>query len=299
MEENIKENSFNKNVIEVYTQEPGFTGYKGLDWNRLDDIEDLVNKNGNWISNDVVGTSNDIVMWANSDRKELFVQNLGMSPLYVKYGDDESASATSFNFILTSGSAVSAGDGGSLSDSNYTGEVYVYSSSSPNFIAWERGTSAPTGFWKDCRKETSYTNYDSFNWVTSGSLDGGFHGSYDGNETIGVNVPASGNAQAIEYKTCFKNVVGYSIWPTLSWDTQPIYEATAGQENDCYARISWNDVIIFEMINNNVTVPVNGSIYSNNLNNDRKFLNGQYGEFRIKFETKNSSLESQLYFLND
>ena len=298
MEENIKENSFNKNVIEVYTQEPGFTGYKGLDWTKLDNIEDLINKNGNWISNDVVGTSNEIVMWANSDRKELFVQNLGMSPLYVKYGDDESASATSFNFILTSGSAVSAGDGGSLSDLNYTGEVYVYSTS-PEYIAWERGTSAPTGFWKDSRKETCYTNYDSFNWVTSGSLDGGSHGSYDGNETIGVNVPASENAQAIEYKTCFKNVAGYSIWPMLAWDTQPIYVATAGQENDCYARISWNDVIIFEMINNNVTVPVNGSIYSQDLNNDRKFLNGQYGEFRIKFETKNSSLESQLYFLND
>jgi len=269
--------------------------YKALDISVLD-------KGGSWISNDVVGaTNNDIVMWANSDREELFVQNLGMSPLHVKYGDDESASDTSFNFILTSGSAVSAGDGGSLSDLNYTGEVYVYSSSytTPRFIAWERGTSAPTGFWKDCRKENWYTDYESFQWVTSGSLDGGSHGSYNGNETIGVNVPASGNAQAIEYKTCFKNVVGHSIFPMLSWDTQPIYEATAGQENDCYARISWNDVIIFEMVNNNVTVPVNGSIYSVNLNNDRKFLNGQYGEFRIKFETKNSSLESQLYFLND
>ena len=266
--------------------------YKALDISVLD-------KGGSWISNDVVGTSNSIVMWANSDREELFVQNLGITPLYVKYSDNVSASATNFNFILTSGSAVSVGDGGSLSDLNYTGEVRVYSQGDANYIAWERGTSAPTGFWKDCRNESWVTYYDSFNWVTSGSLDGGSHGSYDGNETIGVNVPASGDAQAIEYKTCFKNVAGHHIFPTLSWDTQPIYVATEGEENDCYARISWNDVIIFEMVNNNVTVPVNGSIYSENLNNDRSFLNGQYGEFRIKFETKNSSLESELYFEND
>jgi hypothetical protein len=140
MEENIKENSFNKNVIEVYTQEPGFTGYKGLDWNRLDDIEDLINKNGSWISNDTVGTSNGTVMNANSGRKELFVQNLSTDSLFVKYG--ASATDSSFNFILASGSAELAGDGGSLSDSNYTGQVSVYSTS-PKYIAWERGVSAP------------------------------------------------------------------------------------------------------------------------------------------------------------
>ena len=140
MEENIKENSFNKNVIEVYTKEPGFTGYKGLDWNRLDDIEDLVNKNGNWISNYTTGTVTGTVMNANSGRKELFVQNLGVNPLFVKYGP--SATNSSFNFILTSGSAELAGDGGSLSDLNYTGQVSVYSTS-PKYIAWERGVSAP------------------------------------------------------------------------------------------------------------------------------------------------------------
>jgi hypothetical protein len=140
MEENIKETSFNKNVIQVYTKEPGFTGYKGLDWNRLDDIEDLINKNGSWISNNTIGTGNGTVMNANSGRKELFVQNLSTGSLFVKYG--ASATNSSFNFILASGSAELAGDGGSLSDSNYTGQVSVYSTS-PKYIAWERGVSAP------------------------------------------------------------------------------------------------------------------------------------------------------------
>ena len=39
---NIHEKNFNKNVIEVYTEEPGFTGYKGLEWNKLDSIEDIL-----------------------------------------------------------------------------------------------------------------------------------------------------------------------------------------------------------------------------------------------------------------
>lgn len=39
---NIYDPNFNKNVIEVYTEEPGFTGYKGLDWRKLDSIEDIL-----------------------------------------------------------------------------------------------------------------------------------------------------------------------------------------------------------------------------------------------------------------
>ena len=42
---NIRENEFNKNVIEVYTQEPGFTGYKGFEFNKIDDIEDILKAN--------------------------------------------------------------------------------------------------------------------------------------------------------------------------------------------------------------------------------------------------------------
>lgn len=41
--DNIKNTEFNKNVSMVYTQEANFTGYKGLDWNKLDSIEDILN----------------------------------------------------------------------------------------------------------------------------------------------------------------------------------------------------------------------------------------------------------------
>jgi len=39
---NIYDPNFNKNVVEVYTEEPGFTGFKGLDWNKLDDVENIL-----------------------------------------------------------------------------------------------------------------------------------------------------------------------------------------------------------------------------------------------------------------
>jgi len=39
---NVHDQNFNKNVIEVYTEEPGFTGYKGLEWNKLDNVEDIL-----------------------------------------------------------------------------------------------------------------------------------------------------------------------------------------------------------------------------------------------------------------
>jgi hypothetical protein len=87
------------------------------------------------ISNFTPSGTNGTVLAANSNRKELFVQNLQSGNLYVKYG--ASANSNSFNFILTSGSAAGAGDGGSLSDLNYIGVVSV-SGESPNYICWER-----------------------------------------------------------------------------------------------------------------------------------------------------------------
>lgn len=40
---NIHDINFNKNVVQVYVEEEGFTGYKGLEWNKLDSIEDILN----------------------------------------------------------------------------------------------------------------------------------------------------------------------------------------------------------------------------------------------------------------
>ena len=155
---NIYDPNFNKNVVEVYTEEPGFTGYKGLDWRKLDSIEDILTGVGGYgpnsylsgiledttsidnqlnnklfvtgdpypagvqgtivfqadlnpqfdgvvtfpeqstgISNFTASGSNGRILAANSNRRELFVQNLSTGLLYVKYGLN--ASDNSFNFI--------------------------------------------------------------------------------------------------------------------------------------------------------------------------------------------------------
>ena len=39
---NIQDPEFNKNVSMVYTEEPGFTGYKGLDFTKIDDVEQIL-----------------------------------------------------------------------------------------------------------------------------------------------------------------------------------------------------------------------------------------------------------------
>ena len=97
-------------------------------------VDDLTSKGGT-ISNFTQSGTNGTVLQPNANREELYIQNLQSGNLYVKYGD--SADSNSFNFILTSGSASGAGDGGSLSDLNYTGIVSV-SGVSPNYICWER-----------------------------------------------------------------------------------------------------------------------------------------------------------------
>ena len=125
---NIQNTEFNKNVLMVYIEEVGFSGYRGLNFSNLDD-------NGSNISNSTAGSSNGTVLNANNFRKELFVQNLNTGILYVKYG--VSAAPNSFNFVLAANSAVNAGDGGTLSDLNYTGIVSA-SGVSPVYIAWER-----------------------------------------------------------------------------------------------------------------------------------------------------------------
>ena len=34
--------NFNSQVTMVYTEEPGFTGYKGFDFNKIDEIESIL-----------------------------------------------------------------------------------------------------------------------------------------------------------------------------------------------------------------------------------------------------------------
>ncbi len=87
------------------------------------------------ISNFTASGTNGIALQANADREELFVQNLASGQLYVKYGT--SAASNSFNFVLAGNSFANAGDGGSLSDLNYTGVVSA-SGLNPSYICWER-----------------------------------------------------------------------------------------------------------------------------------------------------------------
>lgn len=89
------------------------------------------------INNYSIGTSNTKVLNYNQYRRELFIQNLATGQLYVKYGSS-AASDSSFNFVLAGASFQDAGDGGSLSDQAYIGDVNVHSVTTPRYIAWER-----------------------------------------------------------------------------------------------------------------------------------------------------------------
>ena len=97
-------------------------------------VDDLTSKGGT-ISNFTVSGTNGTVLQANSDREELFIQNLQSGNLYVKYG--ASANSNSFNLVLASSTVSGGGDGGSLSDLNYTGVVSV-SGLNSSYICWER-----------------------------------------------------------------------------------------------------------------------------------------------------------------
>ena len=87
------------------------------------------------ISNDTISGVNGTILNANINRKELYIQNLNTGILYIKYGSN--ASNGSFNFILAQNTSLDAGDGGSLSDINYTGIVSA-SGQNPRYISWER-----------------------------------------------------------------------------------------------------------------------------------------------------------------
>ena len=71
---NIYDPNFNKNVVEVYTEEPGFTGFKGLDWRKLDSIEDILTGVGGTGPNTYLsGIKNDTASIDNQLTNKLFV----------------------------------------------------------------------------------------------------------------------------------------------------------------------------------------------------------------------------------
>ena len=196
---NQQDPNFNKNVSMVYVEEAGFTGYKGLDFTKLDSVEDILRQGvvisgsiadsayisgikintdsidsklfitgdpypagvqgtivfqadlskqfdtvttfpeqSTGISNFTPSATNGLVLAGNSYRRELYIQNLATGALFVKYGLN--AHSSSFNFILAANSSTNAGDGGSITDQSYVGNVSVSGANqlSPNYIAWER-----------------------------------------------------------------------------------------------------------------------------------------------------------------
>lgn len=206
---NIQDRNFNKNVAMVYVEEHGFTGFKGFDFTKIDDIESILQQgvvisgsladsayiSGIKINTDSIKSSaesldnkifatgetwpqgvqgtvvfqadlnqqfdgvtsfpeqsslinnfspsglNSLLLTSNPYRRELYIQNLATGILYVKYG--VGASDTSFNFVLSQNTSTNAGDGGSLSDQGYNGDVSVSGVNgvnSPRYIFWERSS---------------------------------------------------------------------------------------------------------------------------------------------------------------
>jgi hypothetical protein len=121
-----------KRISLVY--DPSTDSYKAQEAITLDDLS----SKGTTISNFASSGVNGIALVANTDREELYVQNLATGALFVKYG--VGAHSSSFNFVLAGNTAANAGDGGSLSDLNYAGIVSVSGANNvtPNYIAWER-----------------------------------------------------------------------------------------------------------------------------------------------------------------
>jgi len=121
-----------KRISLVY--DPSTDSYKAQEVITLDDVT----SKGSTISNFTSSGVNGIALFANENREELYVQNLATGALFIKYGSG--AYSSSFNFILAGNTAANAGDGGSLSDLNYTGIVSASgaNNATPNYIVWER-----------------------------------------------------------------------------------------------------------------------------------------------------------------
>lgn len=75
-----------------------------------------------------IATSNGTVLVPNGNRLAWWVQNLGTTPLYVKFG--AGASATVFDVILKACAVQDDGSGGYISDEIFKGTVSVYGAAS-------------------------------------------------------------------------------------------------------------------------------------------------------------------------
>ena len=79
-------------------------------------------------------TATGTVLAANAARKNLFIQNVGTTPLYVALGSD--ASSTNFAIVLGAGTVRTDGMGAAYESSIWTGLVSV-SGTHPLYTVWE------------------------------------------------------------------------------------------------------------------------------------------------------------------
>lgn len=91
---------------------------------------------GNSTVSTYVSSTSGTALLANSSRNYFYIMNLATTPLFVSFGPI--CNAGTMSTVLAAGTAAADGKGGSWGkDFNYKGMVTVYSSATPNYIAWD------------------------------------------------------------------------------------------------------------------------------------------------------------------
>jgi hypothetical protein len=194
---NIHDQNFNKNVIEVYTEEPGFTGYKGLDWNKIDNIEDILTQ-GVVISGSLSDSAGISGIKANTDSIDgkLFMTGdpypAGVQGTIVFQADlsQQFDAVTSFPEQSTgiSNFAPSGTNGLVLASNSYRRELYIQNLATGQLYVKYANTSASSS---------------SFNFVLAGNSfqDAGDGGSLNDQSYVGgVSVSGIGTPRYIAWE---------------------------------------------------------------------------------------------------
>jgi len=194
---NIHDQNFNKNVIEVYTEEPGFTGYKGLDWNKIDNIEDILTQ-GVVISGSLSDSAGISGIKANTDSIDgkLFITGdpypAGVQGTIVFQADlsQQFDAVTSFPEQSTgiSNFAPSGTNGLVLASNSYRRELYIQNLATGQLYVKYANTSASSS---------------SFNFVLAGNSfqDAGDGGSLNDQSYVGgVSVSGIGTPRYIAWE---------------------------------------------------------------------------------------------------
>jgi len=89
------------------------------------------------ISN-LTSNTNALLLSSNPSRTLLFLQNIGTSPIFIKYGLSASITSGGYNFVVAGGSRSNDGTGEKVSDSSYNGPVsIVVGSGGGSVVFWE------------------------------------------------------------------------------------------------------------------------------------------------------------------